>query len=172
MPPEPVRSEIREFKEYALKNFNSGHALRSPAHITLIPPFHLEDIKVNALSEMVNELVKPVPPFEVNLRDFGCFPPRVINVAVRGNNYLNQLQSTLEEEIVPAFELRIRSKQQFRPHMTIAFRYPDDTIFPLAWAHFKNQPYERSFKAIDVSLLKHSSGRWEILSSFSLNGNT
>jgi len=48
VPPEEIQSSVTDIKQDFKERFNASHALKSPPHITLIPPFKydLEDENV------------------------------------------------------------------------------------------------------------------------------
>ena len=53
VPPKNIREEVLDFQRLAEKKFNSKVTLRSPVHITLVPPF-------NANAEELKQIIKKV----------------------------------------------------------------------------------------------------------------
>ena len=95
LPPPHVIKEITAFKQYASDHFDSRRAFRSPAHVTLQPPFDLNEEVVENLKNELLDFVKGQQPFSMELKDFNCFPPRVIYVNVIKTEALDQLRAQL-----------------------------------------------------------------------------
>ena len=47
--PEELNQEILKWKRYMHERFQCSVGLKSPAHITLVPPFWLDEAKENSL---------------------------------------------------------------------------------------------------------------------------
>lgn len=150
IPPEENKAQVLEWKHYMRDAFGCKVALKSPAHITLIPPF-----------ESKQEVVLPkieFQPFTVYLKNFNSFESNVIFVDVLPNEELQQLRERVVEIMHAKKESRF-----FHPHITIANRDLKQADFPKAWKHFNNLTYETSFLADKISLLKHNGQHWVIV---------
>ena len=51
MPNKELEEEVYAFKKYMASHFGAQHALKSPAHITLIPPFKWDLAKINPFQQ-------------------------------------------------------------------------------------------------------------------------
>lgn len=162
VPEEDIQAEVTAFKEYAREHFESGHALKSPPHITLIPPFRWPPGRLPALKKALEAFAAGYSSFELALDGFDCFRPRVIFVDVRENEDLRRLQADLERELKNGLELTSPRNHGFHPHMTIAFKDLRRSVFPRAWAHFSQRDYQRAFEAGGFHLLRHNGRRWEL----------
>lgn len=167
VPPDEIRSQIRAYQEMAAQRFDTHSALRSPPHITLIPPFRLADTQLAELSHYLQDFAAVSRPFSIRLSDFAAFPPRVIYVDVLPNAELKSLQQRLEKELQQRFGISagIR-KHPFTPHLTVAFKDLRRSEFPKAWAHFSSLSYQSAFKMDGITLLRHDGRQWQILSCF------
>jgi len=168
LPGEPIASAITEFKEYAARHFQSGRALRSPPHITLIPPFWWLPAERGLLDETLSDFCQRQSPFDVQLCGFDCFAPRVIFVAVAPNPDLTGLEAGLKHHLYLEAGLPARDKRPFHPHLTVAFKDLRDSVFPSAWEYFSVLPYESTFQAKRLTLLQYRGKRWEIAACFPL----
>lgn len=158
-PPE-IDEQVLEYKQYMLDKFGCKVALKSPAHITLVPPFTLPDSERETLQHALKDFTSGCTDFTVELRNFAAFPPRVLYVDVTGNKPLQQLQAALEESLLRlAFPVK-KSTRPFHPHVTVANRDLDKQYFQQAWSHFKDQLFRADFPASGISLLKHNGSRW------------
>ncbi|MBX2870802.1 MAG: 2'-5' RNA ligase family protein [Saprospiraceae bacterium] len=168
LPPRDLQQEVTSFKEYASTHFNSKHALRSPPHITLISPFRWPVADRNSLNRFLDSFRFLSSPFDLKLQDFDCFAPRVIFVDVKTEPLLVEMQEQLKTEIERALGVEHKGPFGFHPHMTIAFRDLEQSVFPQAWAYFSEQSYLRTFTVENLTLLRHQVDGWQVEGSFSL----
>lgn len=167
LPPEMIREEVRALKLEMQQRFGAGHALKSPAHITLQMPFRLPDEKVRALADALRKFAASRMPFRLRLGDFDCFAPRVIYVSVKDSKPLARLESELktvlgEKGILPS----TGEDLPFHPHMTIATRDLDEAAFQRAWPEFAKRSFHMDFKAKSLFLLRHNGSVWEVYREF------
>ncbi|WP_205509069.1 RNA 2',3'-cyclic phosphodiesterase [Longitalea arenae] len=161
--PEIINQQVLEWKHYMLEQFQCRVALKSPAHITLIPPFQMPDDARPALQELLMEFAAAQQPFPIRLHNFAAFKPRVIYVDVVPSARLEDLQSKLETAVLKTGRFRIKKEERpFHPHVTIANRDLKKEDFPKAWAYFQQLKYDVSFPAQAISLLRHNGRVWEI----------
>ena len=171
LPDEEIRAEVTGFKTYAAEYFSSSRALRSPPHITLIPPFRWPEDKEEELCKALAAFASEEHPFSQGLVGFDCFSPRVIFVSVERTFELKSLQERLEQYLLAKLGLENNSRHDFNPHMTVAFKDLRRRIFPKAWAYFSEQEYKRRFQADAIHLLKHNGQRWELSYTFNFSNS-
>lgn len=162
LPGEELQREVTAFKNYCNEHFGASHALTSPPHITLVPPFPWSMAKLTELGEALDDFAAEQTPFEVKLRDFGCFAPRVIFVDIVPNQKLSALAAKLATHLERRTGLKRETDHGFNPHMTIAHRDLESRMFPKAWAYFSKKEYRRTFRAGGLTLLRNERGRWEV----------
>jgi 2'-5' RNA ligase len=172
LPPPEIQEEVTAFKLQAKERFKSKHALKSPPHLTLIPPFRMQEAKLDRLHSFLTEFAASRHSFELELSGFDCFAPRVIFVDIAPSEALNDLQAHLKRELLASFELELRMRSGFHPHMTIAFKDLSRSKFEEAWSFFNRQTYERPFIVNAVFLLKYEDRRWKIHQQFSFSSAT
>ncbi|MGZ3861764.1 MAG: RNA 2',3'-cyclic phosphodiesterase [Bacteroidia bacterium] len=167
--PEPFQEQIREMKEYVAVNFKSKGALRSPAHITLHLPFRWKPEKENELIGKLQEFHFG-RSFQIKLKGFACFEPRVLYVDVEPNETLSELQSAIVKHVKETLNLfnEAGNRRGFHPHVTIAFRDLKKDQFRLAWEHFKERQFLAEFMCNSFCLLKYGPGKWEVYREFAL----
>jgi len=163
LPPEPILSEIWEFKEQAKAQFNSQKSMNSPAHITMIPPFRMEAAREQSLIDFQQRYNEVFMPFELGLDGFNHFNEKVIFVDVAPNAQLTIAQSNLEAMLTAGLGLTSDRRYGFHPHATVAFKDLKASIFEGAWAHFGGMDYQRIFKVSEVCLLKHYDRKWHLV---------
>lgn len=172
--PEPFATTVTGFKEYFGKVYGSRAALRSPSHITLHMPFQWRVEKEKVLTDKLNEFFSTCSPVQVQLQNFGCFPPYVIFIDVKKAEPLQELQQKLSRFCRQELNLfnATHKDNPFHPHVTLAFRDLKKTAFKIAWEEFKDKPFSGEFLAKQIALLKHSGKLWEVFLEFDLGNPT
>jgi 2'-5' RNA ligase len=165
IPPDPIEKKITELKNEVAKRFGSSHALKAPPHITLHMPFKWKDKKLEKLKSVINQINGELEPFEVELKDFDFFEPRVVFVDVVPTVQLEKLQHDVilkckRELLLDNANYKNRA---FRPHMTIAFRDLKKSRFYEAQTYFKIMKFDVVFWSTQISLLKHDKKKWEVI---------
>ncbi len=162
LPPDDILEEVATFKYYARDHFDSARALRSPAHITLEPPFKWEDDRISELKEKIQAFDNSQTAFPVSLHNFSSFPPRVIFVDVVLSAELEALQAALKLHMRNAVGIKSdRPERPYHPHMTVAFKDLRKSMYGRAWEYFKQVSYERSFEVSSFWILKHDGKIWQ-----------
>jgi 2'-5' RNA ligase len=165
--PKAINQQILEWKQYMLQQFHCKVALKSPAHITLIPPFGMADAAQPAMNEMLHSFAAGQQSFSIQIKNFAAFKPRVIYADVVPNPLLGALKTSLELTLFQSRRFNIKKEDRpFHPHITIANRDLKKEDFPLAWQHFQQLSYEASFTADAIALLRHNAHLWEIAGRF------
>lgn len=167
LPPLALRERVRALKEEVRSRYGAGHALKSPAHITLQMPFRLDSGKEEALERLLEGFGNRQRPFSIELQGFGAFPPRVLFLKIAGHQPIAALEESLRGLLAGQQALEIEtSRLPFHPHMTIATRDLTEPAFERAWVDFKDRPFEATFEAASLFLLKHVGQRWEVFREF------
>jgi 2'-5' RNA ligase len=168
LPSDEISKEVTEFKKHAAEHFESSHALKSPPHVTIFPPFRWNESKLKLLEKEIKLEAQKTSGFYIQLINFSSFAPRVIYVDVEKSAELLNLHKSLKKRFLQELDLSDKSPHKFSPHMTVAFKDLKRPFFLRAWAHYSQIRYERIFKVRDLVLLKHNGQHWEIFKSFPL----
>lgn len=167
LPPDDLQREVAIFKNHIADTWGARHAMKSPPHITLQPPFAWPENELNSLKNCLADFASQQEPFPVELRNFGAFPPRVI--------FIKPLKSKLLERLFHNLAACLdancgfsdpRNRRPFHPHMTIAHRDVREQDFPAMWAFFKEKIFEKKFEADALALLRNVHGKWEVEARF------
>jgi 2'-5' RNA ligase len=165
-PPE-VNKKVLEWKYYMREHFGCVVAMHSPAHITLIPPFWMNEELENELSGDVQTFAATQKPFKIELKDFDAFRPKVVFLHVKSSDKLATFRTSLEEHLLSFGRYPVKKEDRpFHPHVTIANRDLMRKDFPEAFKHFQKIAYQQAFFANEVSLLKHNGGEWSAIQKF------
>ena len=162
-PPE-VNHKVLEWKYYMREHFGCVVAMKSPAHITLISPFWMNEEMENELGEDVQTFSATQKAFKIELKDFDAFRPKVIFLHVKPSDKLAAFRSAIEVHLLSHQKYPIRKEERtFHPHVTIANRDLMRKDFPEAFKHFSKIAYTQTFFANDIALLKHNGGEWNVI---------
>lgn len=162
--PADLNNEILVFKTLMHERWGCAVALKSPAHITLIPPFWMAERLEENLLHALDELCKPVSPFTVTMHRFAAFKPRTIFVEPVLHAELKNLKQTVDAFCKQHTQYGAKADARpFHPHITIATRDLHKRAFADAWTVFEHKPFEASFKAAGVSVLRHNTNTWDVI---------
>lgn len=167
--PSVVNEKVLEWKHYMRDHFGCTVALRSPAHITLIAPFWMNEELEQQLINDVENFAKEQSPLDIALKNFDAFKPRVIFVHVEENKMLAELKSSLEQFLLSKNKYPVKKETRpFHAHLTIANRDLRKKDFAPAFEHFTNMEYEAAFDVRELALLKHNGVQWIIAHTWPL----
>lgn len=161
IPPNPLKEEVQEIKKSFSIKYNVRHALKSPPHITLIPPFKTKQENEKKLSDVLEDFVESRHGVDIELDGYGCFKPRVIFLNPLMSNELRSLHEALADVFYTCFPYLTRPDRQFHPHLSIAFRDLKPKQFHQAWTECRHMQFKANFRADGVCLLKHDGQRWQ-----------
>ena len=154
------------------ENYHCEAALKSPAHITLVPPFWMKPESENDVIESLLEFSVTQTGFIIQLNGFSNFKPRVIFVNVMQNEKLVALQNSFTQFLlsIDKFPLQ-KDEREFHPHVTIATRDLYKKSFFEAWEYFKKKKYKAEWILKGISLLRHNKKNWDVIniSQFKIN---
>src|SRR5262245_39156536 len=98
--PAEINEQVLKWKNFFKERYQCIVALKSPAHITLVPPFWMKEETEDDLKRSIGEFCISKKGFDVLLNDFAAFKPRVIYVDISKNELLNSLHESLIDFLV------------------------------------------------------------------------
>lgn len=169
LPPQEVRNFADRTKQYFADTYQSRAAQKSPAHITLQPPFEWEVENLPKLQERLQNFVRGRSPIPIVLNNFSAFKPRVIFINVLKTPELLSVQKSLMDDLESSLEIvhPISKSRPFSPHLTVAYRDLTKANFYKAWADFQGRSLYFEFVVPQLTLLIHNGRKWEIYQEFS-----
>lgn len=171
--PADINRDVLAWKNLMKERFDCSVALRSPAHITLVPPFWMDEAIESKLTKLLKEFSGAETLFEIGLKNFDAFKPRVIFLDVIPNESLQTLHSRLLDFLVTrSNDLPIEKEDRpFHPHITIATRDLHKKAFREAWEIFKEKSYEASWPVDSISVLRHNQKNWDVIFTSQFDSN-
>jgi 2'-5' RNA ligase len=168
LPPPPVNELIQELKQFFAREYKAVHALNSPPHVTVIPPFNTPHESLTVIRKFLLENASILRPGKVILDGFGCFQPRVIYI----NTQISQHFKVARNEFLRRFYSLIPQHRQdtrpYHPHLTIAFKDLTPAMFNKAWPVMSRMGFSASFRIDKLVLLRYESGKWAVIEIFPL----
>ena len=162
-----LREEIRKIKERMRDGYGAGHALKSPAHITLQIPFKRSSADEGWMAEVLRTFAANEKPFTVDLNGYGAFAPRVIFIKIVEPGPVIGLHSRLKKVLLEELHFdQDEVMKSVQPHITVATRDLTKKAFSEAWPEIKGERIISSFRVNSITLLSHTGKLWEILEDF------
>ncbi len=171
IPPNDSYDVACQLKHYFKEHFSSKASLNSPPHITLHMPFQWKEEKEIDLIAKLKQFSAEIKSFNLQLSNFGSFPPRVIFIDVLPNNPLGELHKSLHRFAKRELNLFNANYKDlpFHPHITLAFRDLKKPMFVKAWEEFQTKQFQADFNVDRFALLKHDGKEWEVYKEFELD---
>jgi 2'-5' RNA ligase len=163
--PPAINEKVLTWKQKMQQEYDCRVALKSPAHVTLISPFWMNEALEKDLQHALNEFSKKQASFTVSLCNFDFFEPRVIFLRVEENENLEDLHQRLQQHLISlAFPVK-KDCFEFHPHITIATRDLHKKDFYAAKEYFIKKEFSATWSVNSISLLKHNKIKWEVICS-------
>lgn len=171
IPSEPLKSALTGLKLGFAETYNCYHALKSPPHITLIPPFRLENEKSELTERILREVCNQTDAFNLIFDGFGCFKPGVIFVRPVESPFLVSFQNQLMNKWRNALgNITKEDGRPFHPHLTVAFKDLKPTMFRKAWEEYSTRSFIAEMTVNGLWLLKHDGKIWWEFKYFQFRG--
>ncbi|MBB1283639.1 RNA 2',3'-cyclic phosphodiesterase [Flavisolibacter sp. BT320] len=161
--PQQIDEKLLPYKRQMQEKYGCKVGLKSPAHITIVPPFWMEEEKEHALRQDIEQLAQTMPAFSVTTAGFSAFKPRTIFVEVEENATLHQLKKNSDAFFRgKEYKMKIENRP-FHPHITIATRDMHKKDFWEAWSRFEKEPFLETADVNGLSLLRHNGRVWDVV---------
>jgi 2'-5' RNA ligase len=163
LPDRQVSSEVRMMKERLLDTHGLKAALRSPAHITLVPPFTCTDAQADAVADTLWKSLHLHGTVRFSIDGTGHFEDRVIYLNVIRSEALQALNDAVNDALRHSHAWTLRKEPQpFVPHITLANRDLRPERFGAVWADVRGISYQRTCAVGAIHLLRHDGARWKV----------
>ena len=162
--PEQINEKVEHFKQWMKDRFGCVVAMKSPAHITLIPPFWLAQERENELMNTILSFNVEHGLQKIELEGFSHFRKNVLYIQVKKNTWLSELKSLTEKHFMERTgDVIKKDDRPFHPHITIANRDMKPAHFEKAWEHFSSKEFSEAFDMNSISLLKLIQAKWNVI---------
>jgi 2'-5' RNA ligase len=161
--PEEINQKVMPLKQWMFDKYQCKVGLRSPAHITLIPPFWMEESMESDLVKEIDVVSNSLKVFHVATNNFSSFKPSTIFIALQENEILNNTKNAVDEHFKKNSSFKIKlDPRPFHPHITIATRDLFKKAYYEAWEHFREKEFRMEATISGISILKHNKKNWDV----------
>jgi 2'-5' RNA ligase len=162
--PPSLNEKVLEYKNLMLEKYNCRVGLKSPAHITVVPPFWMEESKEQQLVNDIDLISKPFHPFAISTNNFSAFKPKTIFIATRPNEHLDELKKNADNFFKDNLLYKIKmDTRPFHPHITIATRDLFKKSFHEIWPWFEEKNFLEEWTVEGISILRHNKKNWDVV---------
>jgi 2'-5' RNA ligase len=162
--PPHLNEKVLKLKEMMLEKYKCKVALKSPAHITLVPPFWMDELKEEDLLKDVDGICSRLNSFELGTKDFSAFKPKTIFIALAPNEMLNEVKKATDDFFINNTQYAIKAGERpFHPHITIATRDLFKKDFHEIWPWFAEKKFGETWRAEGISVLRHNKKNWDVI---------
>ena len=161
--PEPIRSQVLAEQQHIADTWGPKHALRTPPHLTIIPPLTVDDNTDVVIRDIAVTIAQRTSLFNLKLHGYGAFKPRVVFIQPENSDALQDLYTqwrTLLERGTPHL-LRKYPDRPYHPHLTLAHRDVTPEQFHPMWDHYKGKSFDAGFDVTGVWILHNTRSGWE-----------
>lgn len=157
-PHEELWNKIIKVKEEFAENYKSDHARWGRPHITLVNFLQYEMMEERLINRL-HVVGMALPPFKVELKDFGSFPSHTIFINVTSKIPIQSLVKEVRHEAQRLMKLNDENKPHFimEPHLTIA-RKLQPWQYEKGWLEYSNKNFTGRFIADEMTLLRRPVG--------------
>ena len=166
LPPTSIMEEVEKLKLEIKEKFGAAHALKLPAHITLLPPVWLESDLEKLFLERIEYVTQAQDFFPVELKDFGHFKQRVIFINVVNSPGIFPLYEKLRDNMPQFFP---EKNSPLHPHITLATRDLTREKYQAAWTFLQDRSSKARFEATAITVFKHNGKSWDIFRTFNFD---
>jgi len=160
--PEPWGSELQQYRI----GMGDDTARHIPTHITLLPPYELDEGDRGAVEDHLAGVAAKVEPFRIHLRGTGTFQPISPVVFVGVVQGISQCE-VLAAELLQG-PLAIDRAFPYHPHVTIAHHQPESK---LEQAFVEFEQFDAAFDVNEMWMyLHHAATGWQPTRAFALGG--
>lgn len=164
IPPQEVYAEVRALQEYIAQTWGPKHALRTPPHITIIPPVSLSSAQTGWLYGMAYAMAGTLTPFQLKLNGFDFFKPRVVYIRPVVSAPLQELHEIWQSALLSKMPhiLDTYPPRPYHPHLTLAHKDVTRSQFDLMMNFFNNKTFNANFTVDRFYILSYREQGWEI----------
>lgn len=165
IPPDPLGLELNKLKQELAVQYQTFSALKSPSHITILPPLRLGQEQREKIAALLKTSTGNQQPFLVQFKGYNHFGERTLFIEVETNNGIKQLQEKVTI-LMQEWTSEKEHSREFHPHLTLLNRDISPENFNLAWNEFRNRKFEAEFEASSLFMLELKGPHWEVVEEF------
>lgn len=161
--PEPeIERELYQFKIDLFEKYGYKASLKSPAHITLIPPFSWPVQQAEEIKNIFLQYLVQTPTLDINIQGFDTFGDKVFYAKPICPKEIFDLQKDIFQHFQPYLSEKLQNQFHFRPHITIANRDINSNDLPQIITDFHLKNFYRQTIISEITMFRHDGSKWII----------
>lgn len=163
LPSAEISATVRGEQQYIADEFGPKHALRTPPHITIIPPIQLDGTEEKQLWKIAGAVALESKSFQIKLNGYGTFRQGVVFINMSVPEELTALYKSWRKQLMASMPhvLNKYPDRPYHPHLTLAHRDVTPQQFKEMWKYYADRKYKSTFEVNSFWVLKHVGKGWE-----------
>jgi len=161
--PEPLAETLDRCRHWMGEQFGCRSGFATPFHVTLIPPFAMnDDCMLPLMEKSIERAAERLSSFMARVEGFGAFAERTVFAQVIPDERWPGLRDAVFESLsaeCPAFTRK--DIRPFVPHLTVANRDIPFGAVPRALQYFQHINLVEVFPVDHIALFERRRGVWE-----------
>lgn len=156
--PEPVKTEIENIKIQISNQYGTLSVLKSPAHITIVPPFFWDNgVELNRIVQTFS-----FNPIKLQLDGYGSFDSKVVFIKIGNHQPLESFYEAFNQFFFEKYpSLKRTPTFPFHPHITVGNRDWKTEDFKRCLSDFSGREFTKEITLASLTLFKLINGKWE-----------
>ena len=172
--PDDITSTLEDCRRYMSHTYGCKSGYRTPIHVTLVPPFKLqEEYGTQDLENAIFSAIESgsVEKFVAHIEGFDAFGDRTIFGKVLADPRWTSLRdSTLDPVLKSCPGCTKKDARPFQPHATVANRDIPSGVSSDALKVLGEINLNEDFPVDNITIFERKGGAWEIASTIELGG--
>ena len=163
--PDDITLTLEDCRRYMKERYGCRSGFQTPIHVTLVPPFHLNENYTT--DELMRAIENDVVPFANELKftahvdNFSSFGERTIFAKVLRDEKWTKLRDKVLGAVLKAAPGCTKKDQRpFTPHLTVANRDIPEGVVMDALKVMNEMELVEDFEVNNVTVFERRDGRW------------
>ena len=162
--PEDITLTLEDCRRYMNETYGckSGHG--TPIHVTLVPPFRLQEDYATAdlIQAIENEVLPQGLGFTAHIDNFDAFGERTLFAKVIANEHWTKLRDETVKAMVNACPCCTKKdRRPFQPHATVSNRDIPTGVMTKALQIMNELNLVEDFPVDNITIFERKGNRWE-----------
>ncbi len=171
--PEDITLTLEDCRRYMREAYGCRSGQGTPVHVTLVPPFTLQDeySTKDLVHAIETELLTKGSGFTAQIENFDAFADRTLFAKVEAGENWTKLRDEIVKAILKACPACTKKDQRpFQPHATVANRDIPAGVMTEALQVMNELKLEEEFPVDNITIFERKGSRWEAAVTLELGG--
>ena len=165
VPDNDAKVLIDKIREDFSDKYQVNEALRNPAHITVVPPFHATKEQVEIIKAAFEKLYRSVDAFKVVIDKYGFFKKnRVVFLEPVDDKTLPRMMRKAERVITDNCpDIKLKVIKRHTPHITIGYRDLSKAVFDTTVEELQDKTESISWTLGNIQIWERGNDSWSTI---------